>query len=130
MEIPVQRVLAEELRTQWKKLWRDRFDDKLRAEGIADKDYPSLFVEKGTVVLATRKFKMLDLKEILQLHGIDDPSRFVSPSPNTGGWGKFIRTAITSRKPSERVRRARQYENEQKRPQQLKKGGRGWLHQS
>jgi hypothetical protein len=130
MEIPVQRVVAEELKTQWKKLWRDRFDDRTRAEGIADKDYPSLFVERGTVIFATKTFKMLNFKEILQLNGIDDSGRFVSPSSSTGGWGKFIRTAIAGRKPSERVRRAQQYESQQKKPQQLRKGGRGWLHQS
>lgn len=130
MVISVERVIAEELKTQWKKLWRDRFDDKQRAEGIADNDYPTLFVEKGTVIFATKKFKMPNFVEILQLNGIDNAGRFIQPNPNTGGWGKFIRTTITSRKLPEKGRRAHQYEIEKKKPQQLKKGGRGWLHRS
>jgi hypothetical protein len=35
-------------------LWKERFDDKVRAEGVANRDYSSLFVEKGTVIFATR----------------------------------------------------------------------------
>ena len=130
MEISVDRVIAEELKTQWKKLWRDRFDDKQRAEGIADNDYPTLFVEKGTVIFATKKFKMPSFTEILQLNGIDNAGRYIQPNPSTGGWGKFIRTTITVRKLTERGRRAQQYEREKKKPQQLKKSGRGWLHRS
>jgi hypothetical protein len=119
---------VKEVKEQWKILWRERIDDKLRAEGIADKDYGMLFVERGTVIFATRKFKMLSLREILQLHGIIDVDRAVGPSPSVGGWGRFIRTFIARQQSSKRRKRSRQYFEEERRKQQLKKGGRGWLH--
>jgi hypothetical protein len=87
-----------------------------------------LFVERGTVIFATRKFKMLSLREILQLHGIIDVDRAVGPSPSVGGWGRFIRTFIASQQSSKRRKRSRQYFEEERQKQQLKKGGRGWLH--
>jgi hypothetical protein len=120
--------MVEELRKHWRTLWRERIDDKVRAEGIADKDYNMLFVERGTVIFATRKFKMLNFREILQLHGVIDVERIIGPHPSVGGWGKFIRTFIASQQSSKRKKRALQYFEEEKQKQQLKKGGRGWLH--
>jgi hypothetical protein len=128
----VQRVLdkgiIEQLKREWKTLWRERVDDRFRAEAIANKDYELLFVERGTVIFATRKFKLLSLREILQMHGVLDADRFVPPSPSVGGWGKFIRTVIANQQPSKRRKRAQQYFEDEKEKQQLKKGGRGWLH--
>jgi len=122
--------LVEELKKEWRTLWRERIDDKVRAEGIADKDYAKLFVERGTVIFATRKFRMLSFREILQLHGVIDVERVVGPHPSVGGWGKFIRSVISPQKSSkrERAKRARRYFEGEKQRQQLKKGGRGWLH--
>jgi hypothetical protein len=117
---------VEELRAEWKRLWKERLDDRVKAEGIANEDYPSLFVEKGTVILATRNFKLLTLKEILEEHGVTDVYRFVSPSPRIGGWGKFIKSSVVQGRSS--GRRAARCFVEEKKPQQLKKGGRGWLH--
>jgi hypothetical protein len=128
MENPIVEEKVEELKAEWKKLWRERIDDKVRAEGIADKDYAVLFVDKGTVIFATRNFKMLSFREILELQGVINVERFVPPDPSVGGWGKFIRTTITNLKRSERVRRVRQFLESEKQRQQLKKGGRGWLH--
>ncbi|MGQ9640603.1 MAG: hypothetical protein ACUVUF_00575 [Candidatus Bathycorpusculaceae bacterium] len=109
-------------------MWWERIDDKVRAEGIADKDYGRLFVEKGTVIFATRRFRMLSFREILQLHGVVDVDRVVGPHPSVGGWGKFIRTVIANQQHSKRKRRALEYFEGEKKKQQLKKGGRGWLH--
>ncbi len=103
-------------------------DDKFRAESIAEKDYSMLFVELGTVIFATRKFRMLSFREILQLHGVVEVDRFVWPHPSVGGWGKFIRTVIASQQSSGRKKRASQFVEVEKKRQQLKKGGRGWLH--
>jgi hypothetical protein len=119
----------ETLKKEWKTLWRERIDDKFRAEAIADKDYGMLFVERGTVIFATRKFRMLSFVEILQLHGIIDIERIVGPNPSVGGWRKFIRTVIASQQPLKHKKRAQQYFEAKKQKQQLKKGGRGWLHQ-
>ena len=120
--VPVDCVKAE-----WRRLWRDRIDDRVRAEGMANTDFPLLFVDRGTVIVATRRFKPLDLKEILQLNGVGDAERYVPPHPSVGGWGRFARTVLA------RQSRARVWKEEKVRPNgnanlQLKKGGRGWLH--
>ena len=128
MDTSVSKEIVEELKEQWKRLWRERVDDKVRAEGIANTDFSMLFVEKGTVIFATRNFKMLSFKEIVGLHKLADADRIIPPSPQVGGWRKFIRTVIASQKPSSRVRQARRYLDDKKQRQQLKKGGRGWLH--
>ena len=43
--------LVEELKVEWKRLWQERFDDKVRAEGVAAGDYAKLFVDKGTAIM-------------------------------------------------------------------------------
>jgi len=103
----------------------------VRAEGISDKDYSQLFVERGTVIMATRKFKPPDFYEILQQHLSSDPSdinKLLSPNPATGGWGKFVRNVLNKQKPLLRRRLNTPKEPIRKTNQQLKKSGRGWLH--
>jgi hypothetical protein len=117
---------VDELRGQWRLLWRNRIDDKVRAEGIASQDFSKLFVEQGTVIVATRDYKPPDFVEILQRHVSSDSERLVPPHPAMGGWGKFIRSAIRQRKSG--VSRRVPPEPNRKRGQQPKKGGRGWLH--
>jgi hypothetical protein len=119
---------VEELRAEWKSLWNERVDDHVRAEGIAKRDYSSLFVERGTVIFATRKFKLLNFREVLERHGMNDADRFVPANPYVGGWGKFIRKSIANQNSSHRVKRAAYSSEETKRKQHLKKGGRGWIH--
>jgi len=63
-----QKEFVEELKVEWKRLWSERLDDKMRAEGIAVNNYGSLFIDKGTVIHATRDFKALNFKEILERH--------------------------------------------------------------
>jgi len=53
-------------------------------------------VEKGAVIFATRDFKPLGFREILEQHKIVDVDRIIPPSLHVGGWGKFMRTSITS----------------------------------
>jgi len=120
-------VLADDVKVEWKLLWRDRIDDKVRAEGIANRSYLLLFVERGTVIVATRDFKPLSLKEILLLHEVQNVEQFVPPHPSVGGWRKFGRTVLNQQ------RRVRDWEGpvsrrNRKKSLQLKKGGRGWLH--
>lgn len=121
--------LVDEAKAEWKLLWRSRIDDKVRAEGIANRDFSLLFVERGTVIVATRDFKPLDLKTILRLHDVQNVDWFVSPHPSVGGWGKFARTVLNRQK---RARRWRESScglvRSRKKNLQLKKGGRGWLH--
>jgi hypothetical protein len=122
-----QKEMVEGLKIQWKKLWQERVDDKVRAEGIAIADYSELFVEKGTIIHATRAFKALSFREILLQHQIDDAERFIPPVPQLGGWNKFIKISITTQG-KRRSTRASLYCEPEKKKQQLKKGGRGWLH--
>ena len=60
-----QKELVEELRIQWKRLWQERVDDKVRAEGVATADYCDLFVDQGTIIHATRDFQALNFKKSL-----------------------------------------------------------------
>ncbi len=120
-------VHAEDVKAEWKLLWRCRIDDKVRAEGIANQNYSLLFVEQGTVIVATRDFKPLSLREILLLHEVQNVERVIPPHPMVGGWRKFARTVLNKQ------RRARKWERpvpdpKSKRKLQRKKGGRGWLH--
>ena len=113
----------EEVRGQWRLLWRERIDDHVRAEGVANQDYDKLFVERGTVVLATRNFKFLTLREILDQHKILNSERFVPLNPQLGNWVKFGRAHAYRRSNG-----LPEHVSREKKSQQLKKGGRGWLH--
>jgi hypothetical protein len=121
-----QKEMIEELRLQWRKLWQERLDDKVRAEGMATADYSDLFVDRGTVIHATRDFKALNFKEILEQHQVINAERYIPPTPQVGGWNKFIKNNITNQ--PRRRKRADLYREEKREKQQPKKGGRGWLH--
>ena len=122
------RQFLEELKREWSVLWRDRIDDRVRAEGIADRDYSMLFVERGTVIIATRDYKPPDFVEILQQHNLVNVDVLVPQSSSVGGWGKFIRSVLSKQKRFTGRRRPAPSESNHKKKQQLKKGGRGWLH--
>lgn len=122
--IKAQKELVEALKVQWKLLWSERFNDKVRAEGVSVSDYASLSVERGTIIHATRDFKALSFKEILEQHMVEDLDRVVQPDVNVGGWNKFVKTEITGREPQRNKRTV----PKKRVVQQSKKGGRGWLH--
>ena len=126
-----QKKLVEELKAQWRLMWYERFNDKVRAEGVSVSDYTILHVERGTIIHATRDFKALNFKEILKQQLVEEPDRFIQPDAYVGGWNKFIKTKITSHK-LQRSKNMASYigeNNPNKRNlRQPKKGGRGWLH--
>ena len=128
METLEWKELVDELKRQWGTLWRERIDDKVRAEGIADKDYEKLFVERGLVIVATRDFKPLSFSEVLERHKPSDVVGGIPPSPSVGGWGKFVRNVLSKEKRFTRKVRPAPPEPERDEKQQRKKGGRGWLH--
>jgi hypothetical protein len=118
---------VNELKTDWKDLWRNRLDDKVRAEGIAKQDYSKLFVEQGTVIMATRDYKPIEFYDILEGYLGRDAQKACPPNSTIGGWGKFIKTNIRKQK----INKTRKYippKSNSRKPQQKKKGGRGWLH--
>ena len=114
------------LKEEWGLLWTERFDDRVRAEGISVRDYPLLFMGRGHVIFASRDAKAPSFSEIVEVWA--SQGLVYSPDPDVGGWGKFVRTELS------RVThpRARAFVNGQskckKQGQHLKKGGRGWLH--
>jgi hypothetical protein len=123
-ECKEKKAFIEELKRQWKLLWIERIDDKLKAEGIASKDFYLLFVERGTVIMATKDYKPLDFRQLLQQHDLVHDESLV-PSPSVGGWGKFARE-IYGKKHGEC--RKRLFVKPECLGGQPKKGGRGWLH--
>jgi hypothetical protein len=123
--------LYKELKSEWRTMWRERFDDSVAAEGVAVQDYPLLSTGRGTIVVATRKYRAPDFFEIVErqrrLLGIDADAGHANPS--VGGWKKFANTTLKVQ-PRFRSRRAREIPSvDEKAPmQQKKKGGRGWIH--
>jgi len=128
-KIKVQKKLVEELKAQWRLLWRERFNDKVRAEDVAVNDYASLRVEKGIIIHANRDFKALSFKEILVQRMIENPDRFVQPDVTVGGWHKFTKTKI-SNATFQKHRPTFEPAPKKQSAQQSKKGGRGWLHKT
>ena len=119
---------VDEIRREWKLMWWSRFDDKERAEGVADKTYERLFVNRGLILFATRKFKAPEFREILEGHLTPEQVERIVPNPIRGGIRKFIRDYIVVQKKGRRKEEAKAELEAMKRRQQPKHGGRGWLH--
>ena len=126
------RLFVDELRIEWKRMWNSRIEDKVRAEGIADKTYERLFVDRGLILFATRNFSAPEFHDILRKYLSSDEAEKFNPTPIRGGVGKFIRDYITvKKKSSSKLKEETRVElEEMKSHQQLKHGGRGWLHLS
>lgn len=119
------RDIVRELRAEWKNLWHDRIEDKMKAEGLASNNFPKLFVEKGMVITATRDYKPPDFHEILEKNVPKYIASSFNVAPTIGGVRKFIKEEIRGRKVppvKEKVGEA------EEKGGQRKHGGRGWLH--
>ena len=128
-KLEAKKKLIEQLKCQWKLLWSERFDDRVRAEGVSVNDYAILDIEKGTIIHATKDFKILNLKQILEKYLIEDPERYVQPDVRVGGWNKFIKTEISAKSKKESIASANMSDKDPStKRQQAKKSGRGWLH--
>lgn len=124
LEIPLEDVKAE-----WKMLWQNRIEDKVRAEGIAKRTYALLCVDQGTVIAATRDYKPLDLKEILKSYGKHNNELIETPNPAVGGYGKFARTVLNKQKRYKQWKEnpvIKTKKGKKNLPQ--KKNRKGWLH--
>jgi len=114
------------LKEEWKLMWKERFDDRVKAEGVVIRDYPLIFMDRGSVVFASRDAKTPTFNEIVEFWAAR--GSIYAPEPTVGGWGKFVRTKITNSAPP----RARSYAFNQSSfkedRQQTKKSGKGWLH--
>lgn len=114
------------LKEEWRLLWRERFDDKVRAEGVSIRDYPLLFVDRGFVVFATKGAKSPSYSDIVDFWMSQGLA--YSPDPFLGGWGKFIRTELKRHAHARASTFSGDHPKVKVERQQLKKGGRGWLH--
>ena len=114
------------LKEEWRLLWRERSDDRVRAEGVAVRDYLLLFMDRGFVVFASRDAKAPSFSEIVDFWA--SQGCIYAPDPIVGGWGKFIRTELRKLLHSRAKMFNEGQPKRQGKKQQLKKGGRGWLH--
>lgn len=126
------KLFVDRLRGEWKLMWQYMLEDKVRAEGIANKDYEHLFVERGQILFATKNFKPPEFRDILEMHLSSEEAERVNPDPIRGGIHKFIREHITKDNSSKKKRRRRAFfePKKMKKHQHLKHGGKGWLHYS
>lgn len=116
-----------ELKKDWAELWRSRYDDEVRAEGISSLDFELLFVDKGEVIYATKNFKPLSFREILEKHiGFEAADR-IAPDHTVGGWGKFVKENIAIPK-TKSTRKRERPKIKIDLDQQQRKGGAGWLN--
>ena len=60
--------------------------------------YNQLFIHKGKIIHATREFKTLNFKEILEEHEVLNAEDISLLTRMLGGWTKFVKTNITSKK--------------------------------
>lgn len=115
------------LKADWSNLWRTKHEDEVKAEGISTKDYEKLFVDRGEIIHATRDYKPLSFREILENHiGKDDAAK-VDINPKIGGWRKFAKQNFP----------AKHQRSKRERPkikldlsQHQRKGGDGWLNKA
>ncbi|UCC33948.1 MAG: hypothetical protein JSW53_02805 [Candidatus Bathyarchaeota archaeon] len=129
METSEWKDLVDKLKVQWKMLWRERMDDKVRAEGIASQDYSELFVERGLVIVASKDYRPLFFGEILQQHIPPEVSdRVIPPNPSTGGWRRFIKTNIGRQRQLTKRGRPIPQEFMPKTKKRSQKSEKGWLH--
>lgn len=126
-----EKEVVEKLKQEWKLMWSNRFEDKIKAEGVSVDSYAMIQVDRGTIIHATRDYKALDFREVLEQNKVRDTDRFVQPHKEEGGWTKFAKTQIIPNTPkSQRLALKRQIEAEAKKKnsQQPKNNKRGWLH--
>jgi hypothetical protein len=114
------------VKDEWSRMWTERFDDRVRAEGVVVRDYPLLFMNQGSVIFASRDAKTPSFSDIVTYWA--STGSVYSPEPAVGGWGKFIRTEL-KKTAQPRAREFRDWiPDGAPVKQQLRKGGRGWLH--
>ena len=121
------RELRRELKTEWAELWSTKYDDEVRAEDVSPEEFERLFVDRGEVIFATRDYKPLSFREILERNLGSEMAGRVSPDPSVGGWRKFVREHLPKPKP---VRKRERPRIKVDLTQHQRKGGRGWLNKA
>ena len=115
------------LKIEWADLWKRKIDDEIVAEGISVRDYSLLDVDRGEIIHASRDYKPLQFREILEKELGSEATERVDVDPNVGGWKRFAKENLprSEKKPS---REPPKTSFDQR--QQQRKGGSGWLNQA
>jgi hypothetical protein len=115
------------LKIEWADLWKSKFDDEIIAEGISLRDYSLLDVDKGEIIHASRDYKPLKFREILEKNLGGEAAERVDVDPQVGGWKRFARENLPKRE-KKTARGAPKIPFDLS--QQQRKGGSGWLNQA
>ena len=111
------------VKDEWHDLWQSKKDDEIIAESISAKKYVWLEVEKGEIIRDSKHLS-LDFYTILEKnYGVDEAAR-INPDPSIGGYKKFIKDNLTTRKAPREAPKLKADLNQLQR-----KGGRGWKNQ-
>jgi hypothetical protein len=114
------------LKIEWADLWINKHEDEIRAEGVSAKEYSCLYVDEGEIIHATRDFKPLSFREILEKHVGKNSAERVDIDPKVGGWKKFARQNFPANKKVKREKH--RIKNDLNQPQ--RKNGAGWRNQA
>ncbi|MCW3979368.1 MAG: hypothetical protein NWF12_06420 [Candidatus Bathyarchaeota archaeon] len=119
----LRRVLKED----WANLWKTKHDDEVKAEGISVDDFDMLFVDQGEIIHATRDFKPLSFREILEKHVSPEDASKIDIDPKVGGWRKFAKENFPPRRQTIKRERPKQKVDLE---QHQRKSGKGWLNKA
>lgn len=115
------------LKEDWAELWKTKHDDEIRAEGISVDDFESLFVDRGEIIHATRDYRPLSFREILEKNiGEEDASK-IDVDPKVGGWHKFAKKNFPPKRHTKKRERPREKVDL---TQHQRKNGKGWLNKA
>jgi len=98
------RELRQELKTEWGELWRTKYDE-----------------------YATKDFKPLSFRDILEKHIGSDVATKAYPDPAVGGWRKFVKEHLRRHKS---VKKRERPKVKVDLSQQQRKSGCGWLNRA
>jgi hypothetical protein len=125
---PAQHI-GHQIRKEWRELWDHKIEDKIAAEDVARRNYELLFVERGTVIQATKDYQPLDLREIMEKNEKMLGVKLTQPNPHTGGWRKFSKDVLAKQaRWRHTAPHTRPHTSKKILHQNRKKAGRGWLH--
>ena len=92
--LTVQKI-NKQIRAEWTNLWNEKLEDKLSAEELANRDYHLLFIEKGTVLKATRSYRSPCLEEIIKMNENLLNIKLTGSFSEVVGWRQFSRNILS-----------------------------------
>ena len=120
-------MLRQELKSEWAELWKTKYDDDVLAEGVSPREFERLFVDLGEIIYATRDFRPLSLREILERYVGSDLAAKAYPDSVVGGWRRFAKEHLRTHKP---VKGRERPKVKVDLSQHQRKCGAGWLNRA